>query len=233
MISEVRPAGIKYLRGNPDFKNQIHEISLHLATQQYQTSFDRNLNDKLISQQAVPLNDILWPQKKITFNKFWCQLTVPSPRLCTIHGSSTIDPTCAVIFVKFDVLKDVSILVSLIDWFWLVLLLLLLLLLVKLFDFNPSLKLLPLIVCLTFFIKFKFLLESLMEFGTEKFPLDDVDVNLSLSNMRVWFCSTLFGIIRKPSETKLVFFCGDKHNGWFNNVKMTQQREEKRWLIRH
>lgn len=120
------------------------------------------------------------------------QLTVPSARWWTAHGISTIDPTWAVMLVKFTVLKWVSsntgCIVALINWFTL----LVLLLFVVLRNLFPSLNLLD-----RFLNELVILLESLIEFGTVKL---DVVITLSLSKVRVWFCSILFGIIKKPIE---------------------------------
>lgn len=134
------------------------------------------------------------------------KLTVPSARWWTAHGISTIEPTCAVMLVKFTVLKDVSsttgiIVVVTFNWFTLLDLLLL-----ALWNLFPSLLLLYLFeITLKLFVAT--LLESLIEFGTVKLLLLLLDVasNLSRSNVRVWFCSTLFGIFkREPNEEAII-----------------------------
>lgn len=119
-------------------------------------------------------------------------LTVSSaPRWWTVQGISTMEPTWDVMLVKLVVLKKVvsSAAASLVDnWFELWLLVVFAIL-------NPTPKPLLLIVEFLGLLRlFKFLLESLIELGTVKFPAD----TLSRSKIFVWFCSTFFGIIRKP-----------------------------------
>lgn len=126
------------------------------------------------------------PMSVINFIKFFWALTVPSPRWWTVQGTSTIEPTCDVTLVKLVVLKNVISSVSLSpdNWFELFFVL---------FKFNPSL-----LLTVVFLILLKLstlLLESLIELGTVKFPSD---VNLSRSKIFVKFCSTFFGIIKKP-----------------------------------
>lgn len=124
-------------------------------------------------------------------------LTVPSPMWWTVQGISTIDPTCAVMLVKFAVLNDVSKSASFVPFNWFELLV------VVLFKFIPSLNpLLLFIVCLILLKLFGFLLESLiwLMLGTVLLPKDDV--TLSRSKIFVWFCSTFFGIIKKPVAEK-------------------------------
>lgn len=138
------------------------------------------------------------------------KLTVPSATWWTVHGISTIEPTCAVMLVKFTVLKDVSSTSGAdvaFNWFTLLeLLLLLLLTWLALRNLLPSLRLLLLNLFDNLFVII--LLESLIEFGTVKLLLLllllDAPINLSLSNVRVWFCSIRFGIIKKPIEEALI-----------------------------
>lgn len=119
-------------------------------------------------------------------------LTVSSaPRWCTVHGTSTMEPTWDVMLVKLVVLNEVisSTSPSLVDnWFelWL---------LVAFAILNPTPNPLLLIVEFLGLLRlFKFLLESLIELGTVKLPA----IALSRSKIFVWFCSTFLGIIRKP-----------------------------------
>lgn len=148
-------------------------------------------------------------------NKFYqilWALTVPSPRWWTVQGISTIEPTCDVMLVKFVVLKNVISSVSLPpdNWFELFFVL---------FKFNPSLLLT--VVFLILLKLSKLLLESLIELGTVKFPKG---VDLSRSKIFVWFCSTFFGIIKKPLKAT-----GERKKNKKKKVKKVSKRIQNDW----
>lgn len=113
-------------------------------------------------------------------------LTVPSPMFCTLHGIWTLEPTWAIMVVRFSVLKMV-------------------LLTVSLSDSSLALVLLSLS---TFLKSFNTLLLSLMLFLLINSTALGLTASLSRSKIFVWFCSVFLGIIRKPAEDKTLLVNG-------------------------
>lgn len=164
------------------------------------------------------------------------QLTVPSVTWWTVHGISTIEPTWAVMLVKFTVLKDVSSTIGLVvafNWFTLLELLLLFVVVVLRVCLNPSFGLL-LLILFVIGLKLLILLESLIKFGTVKKLLLLLLVTpliLSLSNVRVWFCSTLFGIIKKPIEEAIIEYVLATNNSVWRRKSIMLMEEQKIRMI--
>lgn len=146
-------------------------------------------------------------------------LTVPSPRWSTVQGISTIEPTWAVMLVKLAVVKIVSDSTSALPFNWFELLLLG----AAGAALNPLLLLLLLFVAPFTTLKLlEPLLKSLMALGTVKFR---PSVGLSRSNTFVWFCSTFFGIIKKPFRTP-AGTAKSNGLGWAATWWMTEKRRE-------
>lgn len=102
---------------------------------------------------------------------------------CTLHGIWTVEPTCAIIVVRFSVLKMVLLTVSLCD---------------------SSLIVLVLLSLSTFLKSLNTLLLSLMLFLLINSTAFGLAVSLSRSKILVWFCSVFLGIIRKPAEEEQI-----------------------------